>query len=157
LLLTTAGIAGILTAVLGFPFLAKRYGDNVALQYVLILFLPIYVAFPFTALLQTSIIQDFVLGIFLLVKVGLSVIALQSCLTLLTNTAGENLSNAHAVNFALASISRGVGSLTTGYLFSLGIKLNFIMLPYLILGIWALITLFVRCLTLTNDGSIRMK
>jgi predicted MFS family arabinose efflux permease len=130
--------------VLGFPVVARRYGDSTALQYVLVLFFPVYMVFPFTGLIQNSMVQNFVLGNLILVKVGISVIALQSCLTLLTNAAGDNISTAHGLNFAIASISRGIGSVSSGLLFSLGTKLDLIILPYWFLGLWALITLFAR-------------
>jgi hypothetical protein len=77
-----------------------------------------------------------------LVKVAISVSALQSCLILITNSVtSQELASANGVNFALASIARGVGSLSSGLLFSYGVSNTLIVLPFWVLAMWSLLNL----------------
>ena len=136
-----------MTTIVAVPKMVKGLGNKGVLRITSILFPIIYVFFPWSSLPTTELVRIAVLVVLVLIKVAISVSALQSCLILITNSVSPaDLASAHGVNFALASSARGIGSLSSGLLFTLGIKHNLIILPFWVLAGWSLLSVvLLRC------------
>ena len=137
----------MITTIIAVPTMIKGIGNKGVLHITSILFPIIYMLFPWSSLPTTELVRIAVLVILVLIKVAISVSTLQSCLILITNSVSPaDLASAHGVNFALASSARGIGSLSSGLLFTLGIKHNLIILPFWVLAGWSLLSaVLLRC------------
>lgn len=140
ILMTIAGVFGMATTILAVPRLIKRFGNKGALRITTIMFPIVYLLFPWSVLPSSGLFRIAILVVLVLLKVAVSVAGLQSCLILITNSVPKvDLAGAHGVNFAIASTARGIGSLSSGLLFSYGVQHNLIVLPFWVLALWALL------------------
>ena len=132
------------TTIAAVPRLVKGLGNKGILGFTAWLFPVIYVLFPWCSLPESELVRIPILVVLVLVKVAISVSVLQSCLILITNSVSNaELASAHGVNFALASSARGVGSLSSGLLFSIGIAKNRMILPFWTLAVWSILGLLL--------------
>lgn len=78
ILLTMAGVVGIISAIILYPVLAKKSSHLHILRLCTMLFPAVYLVFPFTGRVAGSLLGAGACMLLILAKVGLSVAALQS-------------------------------------------------------------------------------
>ncbi|KAF2841211.1 MFS general substrate transporter [Patellaria atrata CBS 101060] len=133
-LLAGCGIIPILTNLFLYPRVARTYGRLKTLRLGLTITPFIYATFPFSVVPSHPAVQMICLIGFLLVKIIVSVSILQCCMILLTNSVPpRDLASLNGLNFAVASICRGLGSFISGLMFTFGMSHGYAILPY-----WAL-------------------
>jgi predicted MFS family arabinose efflux permease len=133
--LTSCGVVGLMTTILIYPRIARRFNALKTLRLAVALFPLIYFAFPFSTFPRLCALQLSFLILLTVFKVIITVFSFQSCLILLTNSVpGRERASINGLNVAVSSISRGLGGLLSGLAFSLGARSGHVVIAYWILA-----------------------
>ncbi|KAI9704894.1 MAG: hypothetical protein M1836_006674 [Candelina mexicana] len=135
------GLFGMFVQFLVYPPVARRVGILTCLKISAITFPIIYLVTPFTVLLPTSTSRQTVLVANMLVKSVAVIFAFPSSTILLTNSAASLLvlGTLNGVATSVGAIGRAAGSALGGSTFSAGVKAGYVILPWGILALSAII------------------
>ena len=118
----------------------QKLANEGLLTATMVVFPIVYTLFSWSVLPLSGLLRVLVLILLVLIKVAISVSALQSCMIQITNSVTPpKLASANGANFALASVARGISSLSSGILFSYGVHHSLIALPFWTLSAWSLL------------------
>ncbi|MCJ1281177.1 hypothetical protein MMC26_000495, partial [Xylographa opegraphella] len=132
LLFTLYGVFGMIVQFLVFPPVARRFGILPCLKACTIAFPLVYLLTPFTVLLPTPITQQIAIFCVMLLKSCAGIFAFPCTTILLTNSARSLrlLGTLNGVATSLSAIGRAVGPTIGGSVFTLGIDLGYLIIPW---------------------------
>lgn len=122
-----------------FPPIARKYGILRCLRVVTFLYPFIYFATPFAVLLPTSTTREVGILCILIFKCLASVFAFPSSTILLTKSAGSLrlLSTLNGLATSISAAGRSFGPFTIGSLFTWGLKIDYIVIPWWTLAFYS--------------------
>ncbi|MCJ1310479.1 hypothetical protein MMC25_004143 [Agyrium rufum] len=135
------GLLGMAFQLIVFPPVAKRVGILKCLRVSALLFVGVYIIFPFTALISSENRQQ-VTGLILIVfKNWLTVFAFPCNAILLTNSSSSSktLGTLNGVATSVAAIGRTIGPAAGGIMFTLGMSNGYGVLPWWTIAMIAMI------------------
>jgi Major Facilitator Superfamily len=120
-----------------FPPTARRYGVLNCLKACSITFPLVYFAVPYTALIQTPLVQQAVMLGIMVVKSFCIVFAFPCMMILLTNSASSLrvLGTLNGFATSLSALGRAFGPAASGVLFTWGVDQGYIITPWWALGV----------------------
>lgn len=141
LLFTAMGIIGILLQFLVFPPVTRRFGTLPCFKVVTATIPFVYVALPYTVLLPTSNSRQVAIFALMFVKTVVAVFAYPCTTILLTNsvTSLRILGTLNGVAVASSAIGRASGPFTSGILFSWSARRGYVVAPWFMLAIIAVL------------------
>lgn len=141
MLFTANGVFGMIFQLLVFPPVARRFGVLRCLRICFVFYPLLYLITPYTALFPTTAAKETSMFVVMLVRAGLSSFAFPCSTILLTNSASSlrTLGTLNGIATSVAAICRAAGPALTGVIFSAGVKLGYVIMPFWVLsGISAL-------------------
>ncbi|MCJ1465005.1 hypothetical protein MMC07_003620 [Pseudocyphellaria aurata] len=138
LLFTLYGICGMVSQFFVFPTVVGLFGLLPTLKFTGILFPICYFLTPFTALFPTPLTQQFAIFLILAVHNGAALVAFAGSTIMLTNSANSLrvLGTLNGIATSASAIGKAVGPVLEGYLFSFGLDIGYVILPW-----WTLATI----------------
>ncbi|MCJ1382961.1 hypothetical protein MMC17_006074 [Xylographa soralifera] len=132
LLFTLYGVFGMIVQFLVFPPVARRFGILPCLKACTIAFPLVYLLTPFTVLLPTPLTQQIAIFCVMLLKSCAGIFAFPCTTILLTNSARslKLLGTLNGVATSLSAIGRALGPTIGGGVFTLGIDLGYLIIPW---------------------------
>ncbi|MCJ1421062.1 hypothetical protein MMC32_007424 [Xylographa parallela] len=132
LLFTLYGVFGMIVQFLVFPPVARRFGILPCLKACTIAFPLVYLLTPFTVLLPTPLTQQIAIFCVMLLKSCAGIFAFPCTTILLTNSARSLrlLGTLNGVATSLSAIGRALGPTIGGGVFTLGIDLGYVIIPW---------------------------
>ena len=126
---------------LAFPPMARRFGVLNCYKVVTMAFPFIYVLTPFTALLSTTLQQEVMIFAVMFMKCWAAIFAFPCVTILLTNSAVslQILGTLNGVATSISAVGRALGPAIGGWMFSIGVKNGFVLLPWLALAFFAIL------------------
>ncbi|EFW17192.1 MFS transporter [Coccidioides posadasii str. Silveira] len=154
ILYTLNGIIGMIVQFFIFPYTANRYGVLYCLKITSLGFPLVYALIPFTALFPTDATRQIAAFILLCAKLGCVVFAFPCCTILLTNSAPsvQVLGTLNGVATSVAAIGRAVGPAFIGAVFSIGVKMGYMIFPWWTLAIIGLLSAVPVFWVIETDG-----
>ncbi|MCJ1308915.1 hypothetical protein MMC25_002570 [Agyrium rufum] len=140
-LFTLYGVAGMIIQFGIFPPVARRYGVLNCFKACSVLFPIAYCLTPFAALMPTTSTKEaYMFGVMML-KCFAAIFSFPCSTILLTNSAGSLrlLGTLNGVAVSLGAIGRGSGPTIGGLSFSIGIDKGYIILPWFVLAMFAIL------------------
>lgn len=153
MLYTLIGIIGMFVQFLFFPVAAQRYGVLRCFQTVAILFPVVYVVTPFVVLVPQSI-RTVAVFLLLMSKLVLIIFSFPCSTILLTNTASslKILGTLNGVGVSVSAIGRAAGPAIVGEAFTEGVKLGYVIIPWWILTVLAVVSAVPAFFIIESDG-----
>jgi len=153
---TIIGIVGIVVQFLFFPAAAQRYGVLTCLKVSSLIFPIIFFIVPFTALVPLALRKVTVILI-MLAKLTLTIFAFPSCTILLTNSASSLsvLGTLNGVGTSVSSIGRSAGPALMGVAFSYGVEKGYVIVPWWLLTVLAIISAVPVFWMVESEGFVR--
>lgn len=138
---TIYGVFGMVVQLTVFPPLARKFGVLQCFKYTVLSFPAIYLLTPFTSLLPTLFTKQTVLLTLMLCKGWLCVFAFPCSTILLTNSAVSLriLGTLNGVSTSISAIGRAAGPALCGFAFSIGVDRGYIIMPWWLLTIIAIL------------------
>lgn len=135
------GLAAMTLQFVVFPPVAKKYGVLNCLKVVTFFYPVAYVLTPFAVLMPTPLLQQLTISFIMLIKCLAGVFAFPCTTILLTNSAGSLrlLGTLNGVATSISAIGRGSGPSIAGGAFTYGIKIGYVIIPWWLLAIIALL------------------
>ena len=132
LLFTLYGVFGMIVQFLVFPPVARRFGVLPCLKACTIAFPLVYLLTPFTVLLPTPLTQQIAIFCVMLLKSCAGIFAFPCTTILLTNSARSLrlLGTLNGVATSLSASGRALGPTIGGTVFTLGIDLGYLIIPW---------------------------
>ncbi|GIZ41985.1 hypothetical protein CKM354_000526600 [Cercospora kikuchii] len=132
LLSTGYGIFGLPVQFLVFPPLARKYGVLFWLKVVSIVFIFVYLATPFAALLPTTRARVSAMFLIMLVKCLCGIFAFPCSTIMLTNSASSlrTLGTLNGIATSVSAVGRAAGPAIGGAVFSIGVKKGYVIAPW---------------------------
>ena len=132
LIFTLYGVFGMIVQFLVFPPVARRFGVLRCLKACTIAFPLVYLLTPFTVLLPTPLTQQIAIFCVMLLKSCAGIFAFPCTTILLTNSARSLrlLGTLNGVATSLSAIGRALGPTIGGSVFTLGIDLGYVIIPW---------------------------
>jgi hypothetical protein len=153
ILYTLIGIIGMFVQFLFFPVAARRYGVLRCFQVVAVLFPVIYLVTPFIVLVPASI-RTFTVFLLLMAKLVLVIFSFPCTTILLTNTASslKILGTLNGVGVSVSAIGRAAGPAIVGEAFTEGVKVGYVITPWWILTVMAMLAATPAFMIEESDG-----
>lgn len=141
LLFTVYGVFGMLIQFFVFPPFARKYGVLNCLKACALTFPLVYVAVPFTALLQSDSSRQGVMMVLMLIKGFAGIFAFPCSTILLTNSAAslKILGTLNGVATSVSAIGRAAGPALSGAMFSIGVDIEYVVVPWWTLALVAVV------------------
>lgn len=141
LLFTVYGVFGMLIQFFVFPVFARKYGVLNCLKACALTFPLVYVAVPFTALLQHDASRQGVMMVLMLVKGFAGIFAFPCSTILLTNSAAslKILGTLNGVATSVSAIGRAAGPALSGAMFTIGVDIGYVIVPWWTLALVAIL------------------
>jgi hypothetical protein len=154
LLYTITGIIGMLIQFLIFPPVTRRYGSLICLKIPALVYPIMYLITPFIVLIETDAARQIVVFLLMLAKLTAVVFSFPSCTILLTNSASSLsvLGTLNGVATSVSAIGRGIGPAVVGWAFSLGVKAGYMIVPWWILALMAILGAIPIFWIIETDG-----
>lgn len=132
LLFTLYGICGMLTQFFVFPTVVRLFGVLPSLRFAGILFPICYLLIPFSALFPTPLSQQFAIFFILAIHNGAAMLAFACTTIMLTNSAASLrvLGTVNGMATSFSAVGKAVGPALEGYLFSFGLDIGYVILPW---------------------------
>ncbi|KIW55400.1 hypothetical protein PV05_07683 [Exophiala xenobiotica] len=141
LLFTIYGVFGMLIQFFIFPTFARKYGVLNCLKACTLTFPVVYIATPFTALLETGPLRQGVMMALMLVKGFAGIFAFPCSTILLTNSAASLniLGTLNGVATSISAIGRAAGPALAGATFTAGVDIGYVVISWWTLACIALV------------------
>ncbi|RKF82578.1 putative membrane protein [Golovinomyces cichoracearum] len=141
ILFTINGVFICIMQFLVFPPLARRFGVLNCFKLCSILFPAVYFLTPYMALVQSSSYQQFLMLITMTLKSIANIVSFPCAIILLTNSARslKILGTLNGFAVSITSIGRAVGPAICGPAFTWGMNKNYIIIPWWILSLMAIV------------------
>lgn len=138
---TLTGITGMVIQFFFFPPAVNRWGVLPCLKVAAMIFPLVSFATPFTVLLPEALRNPTVF-LLMFTKLGVSIIGFPCCAILLTNSASSFnvLGTLNGVGTSLSAIGRAVGPALVGAVFSFGVEVGSVVIPWWTLGVLAFVS-----------------
>lgn len=135
------GIYGMCIQFLVFPVMARKFGVLNCLKLCSVIFPPVYLATPFTALLPTGPLRERVNLVLMLFKGFCAIFSFPCSTILLTNSAAslKVLGTLNGVATSISALGRAAGPAISGWAFTAGVDAGYIILSWWILALIAVI------------------
>ena len=132
LLFTLYGVFGVIVQFLVFPPVARHFGILPCLKACTIAFPLVYLLTPFTVLFPTPLMQQIAIICVMLLKSCAGIFAFPCTTILLTNSARSLrlLGTLNGVATSLSAIGRALGPTIGGGVFTLGIDVGYVIIPW---------------------------
>jgi hypothetical protein len=153
---TIIGIVGIVVQFLLFPAAAQRYGVLTCLKVSSLIFPIIFFVVPFTVLVPLALRKPTVILI-MLAKLTVTIFGFPSCTILLTNSASSLsvLGTLNGVGTSVSSIGRAAGPALMGMTFSYGVEKGYVIIPWWMLTVLAVISAVPVFWMVESEGFVR--
>ncbi|ETN37479.1 uncharacterized protein HMPREF1541_07101 [Cyphellophora europaea CBS 101466] len=135
------GIYGMCIQFLVFPVMAKRFGVLNCLKLCTVIFPVVYLATPFTALLQTGSAREGGNLVLMLFKGFCAIFSFPCSTILLTNSAAslKVLGTLNGVATSISALGRAAGPAISGWAFTEGVDAGYVLVSWWILALIAII------------------
>ena len=136
------GFFGMSIQFLVFPPFCRKFGVLPCLKASLSLYPLVYVLTPFTVLFPSPLTQQAALFVVMCLKCWAAIFAFPCSTILLTNSAASLrlLGTLNGVATAISAVGRASGPFIGGLIFSLGIDVGYVCLPWFVLAFIAIIS-----------------
>lgn len=134
------GLAAMILQFGLFPPIARNYGVLNCLKVVTLFYPVAYFLTPFTVLMPTTFLRQLAIFLVMLIKCMAGVFAFPCSTILLTNSARSLrlLGTLNGVATSISAIGRACGPEIAGTAFSYGVKIGYIIIPWWLLAVFAL-------------------
>jgi hypothetical protein len=139
-LFTVNGCVGTFVQFLVFPRVARYFGTLNCLRIMLHLQTFVYIATPYTTLIENETLALTAFFGIWIVKSACAIMAFPCCTILLTNSATSlrTLATVNGIATSVSAIGRAVGPTITGAAFTWGVKNGYLITPFIALVIMAI-------------------
>jgi len=131
-LLMLNGLLGMFAQFFVFPPVAKTFGVLRCLRVCAVMFIMVYVVFPFTSLIPSENWQQAVALALIVFKNWLTVFAFPCNAILLTNSSAsaKMLGTLNGVETSIAAAGRTIGPALGGIMFVMGVDVGYMVIPW---------------------------
>ncbi|KAL4780894.1 major facilitator superfamily domain-containing protein [Aspergillus varians] len=150
---TITGIFGIIIQFYVFPASAKRFGVLKCVKVSAAVFPLIYILTPYVVLVPESV-RDVSICFLILAKLTASIFNFPGITILLTNSAGSMgiLGTLNGVATSMSAVGRAAGPAMLGPIFSFGMKVGYIILPWWFLSFISVLAALPILWIVEGDG-----